>query len=337
MVGLSAVRANDAWAMGEIVSDDSLVPIVEHWNGGGWHRVALPRRVTNHFDDSDLWGAFGASSADNVWAFTLNGQYLSLRGKHWTAGVVPRASEIEAAKVLSPRDVWVFGNKLIGGTTFNPRFRPYAANFNGRRWRTVPIPGRADIVAVSALSRTNIFAVTGPADSGAAASPRVLHWDGNAWRAGLVQPRLSKRAAIYTILAQSDADVWIGGSTPINSKETTDVVQHWDGASWTNVTPPGTRSGLEDLVASLAADGRGGLWGLGVDYSSRAGLTDQLWHNTGGTWSAPVTPHRSIGGVAAVPGSTLNWAVGSDKIRGHYIGVIVEHRATHCHPANQAR
>ena len=334
MVGISAVRADDAWALGEIVSDDSLVPIVEHWNGGGWHRVALPRRVTSHFDDTDLWGAFGASSAGNFWAFTLNGHDLSLRGKHWTAGLVPRVSEIEAAKVFSPRDVWVFGNKLIGGTTFNPRFRPYAANFNGRRWRTVPVPGRADIVAVSALSRSNMFAVTGPVDSGAAAAPRVLHWDGNAWAAGPVQPRLSRHAMFYTILAQSDASLWIGGSAPINSKETTDAVRHWDGTSWSNATPPGARSGLEDLVVSLAGDGRGGLWALGLDYSSG---TDQLWHNTGGTWSAPVTPHRSIGQLAAVPGSTLNWAVGSDKIRGHYIGVIVEHRATRCRSAKQAR
>ncbi len=327
MVGVAAVRADDAWALGEVSTDDSLVPRVERWNGAAWQRVTLPGRVTNYFDDTDLWDAFGASSARNLWAFTVNGHYLRLHGTRWTAGPVPHAGVIEAAKVFSSRDVWVFGAKRIGGTQFNPRFGPWAANFNGREWRTIPVPGRADISAVSAVSRDDILAVTGAIDSasGAAARPRVLHWDGKTWTAETTQPRLSKRATIYAILADSDADVWIGGSTPISSKQTSDIVQHFDGTSWGPATPPAAGSGSDDLVASLVRDGRGGLWGLGLNLSPG---DEQLWHYSGGSWSAPVRLPWPISQLAAVPRSTVTWATGSDKIRGHYVGVIVMHGAT---------
>ena len=226
--------------------------------------------------------------------------------------------------------------QIIGGTTFNPRFGPYAANFNGSKWRTIPVPGHADIGAVSAVSRNDMFAVTGTVDSasGVGSPPRMLHWNGKAWTAEPVQPRLSKHATIYTILAEADADLWIGGSTPINSKETSDVVQHWDGTSWSPATPPAARSGPDGLVLSLAADGRGGLWGLGLNLSSGA---DQLWHYTDGSWSAPVTLPWSITELAAAPRSTVTWAVGSDKIRGEYIGVVIEHGERHRDVASPGR
>ena len=65
-------------------------------------------------------------------------------------------------------------------------------------------------------------------------------------------------------------------------------------------------------MASLAPDGLGGLWGLGIDLS--AGI-QQLWHFTGGPWSADSGPPRVLTELIAVPHTTSTWAIGGVEIR----------------------
>src|SRR5215469_9625584 len=131
--GVDVISAGDAWADGEVLFDDSLIPLVEHWNGRKWSRVALPGRVTRQFDDTNLVGAISASSSANVWVFTINGRYLRRSGTRWSTGMLPGAAQglIESAKVFSPSDVWVFGSRPRGSIG-SLRFPPFAARFNGR-------------------------------------------------------------------------------------------------------------------------------------------------------------------------------------------------------------
>jgi len=330
MEGVSSVGATDAWALGEVVFPLAVRPLVEHWNGTQWSRVALPARVRRQFVGPDFLDFIGASSGGNVWAFTFNGQFLRLQGTHWTTGVLPKPGtgrvSVETVKVFSRTDVWVFGARVIG-IGLNPRIRPYAARFNGSKWTEVTVPGRLDVNSVSAVSAHDMFAVTGQlaSERGTAIRPHVLHWNGTVWRALPVQPGLRTGAVLYTVLAQSNAHIWIGGSSAPANKQTLNLVKHWNGHSWLAASPNSALATGDLAVTSLVPDGCRGIWGLAVNFSS--GGLGQLWHRAGDRWSGPIRTHWLLAQLAAVRSTTSTWAVGEVKVQGHYHGVIVLHGA----------
>jgi hypothetical protein len=103
---IATTSAHDAWAF----ESTSAKPVAWRLTGSAWQRVAFPGR------SGDTVTAAGASSPDNVWAFTSDfggfSRAIAWNGAAWT--VVRRFSQaaIEGALVLGRRDVWAFG----GGT-----------------------------------------------------------------------------------------------------------------------------------------------------------------------------------------------------------------------------
>ena len=326
MVGIDALSARDAWVLGEVTSDDSLSPLVEHWTGRGWCPVALPPAVRRRFGQADEFDSLSVSSDRDLWAVTANGHYLRLLGTRWTAGVLPgtRSVLVESVKAFGPSDVWIFGARIFGAAGPHPKAVPYAARFDGRTWRRVPVSATGDIGVVSAISRSDMIAVTGLVATGLGepVRPEVLRWDGRSWRPLASQPPLPRRAVMYAAYARSDRDVWIGGSVPDGPKRSAAVVEQWNGSAWVRATPTGAPSG-QGFIVSLASDGRGGLWALGASFANGG---RQVWQNTAGSWSAPTSLTR-LGPtqLGSVPHTTATWAIGEVKVHGRYIGLIDAH------------
>src|SRR5215510_736854 len=95
LTGVDAVAKSDAWAVGGAVTSRGTKPIgiVEHWTGRSWRRVTLPAAVAKAWNRYSglAFPVVGASSASNVWAFSLNlanskgsDGYLRLNGRKWT-------------------------------------------------------------------------------------------------------------------------------------------------------------------------------------------------------------------------------------------------------------
>jgi hypothetical protein len=322
--GIDVLGAGDAWADGEVVWDDSLVPLIEHWNGKKWSRVALPARVTRRFNDTNLVDTIGASSPANVWAFTINGRYLHRSGTRWSTGVLPGTAHglIESATAFSPSDVWVFGARVSGGIS-DPKFSPFAARFNGRDWRSVPVPAKGDVSAVSAVSASNMFAVTGLLNSvaGRAVTPAVLHWNGTRWRPMPAQPRLHASDALAAVVAESAGSVWAAGVSHPSRGRGTALVLHWDGRSWLRMSPPAAPSQDVYGVLSIASDGHGGLFAVSLDNSG----AERVWHLTRHGWAAPAKPRWPLSSLTAVPRTASTWALANTERHGNYIGLIIVH------------
>jgi hypothetical protein len=322
--GIDVTSADDAWADGEVLFDDSLIPLIEHWNGKKWSRAALPGRVTRRFDDTNLITAMGASSPGNVWVFTINDRYLRLSGTRWTTGMLPAdvGGAIESATVFSPSDVWVFGARLSGGIG-NLKVSPFAARFNGSSWKNVPVPGKGDVSDVNAVSANDIFAVTGLVNSaaGSAVTPTVLHWNGARWRPMPIQPRVSRADALASVVAESATSVWVGGTSYPRRGQGAELVLHWNGRSWKSVSPPAAPSSDDYLVLSMAPDGQGGLFAVSLGNSG----AERLWHLTRHGWTAPVKPTWPLSSLTAVPRTTSTWALANTERRGSYIGLIIVH------------
>lgn len=327
---IDALGPANAWVVGAIQNNeaDTVSALVGHWNGRAWSRVALPPGLAARFRGaaSDV---IAASSSRNVWAFTSAGTYLRLSGNRWQFGRVPKRvvtpkDFLEWTEVLSPRNVWVFGYHVIG-SIYKFDFVPFAARFNGRSWHAVKVGGVGGMTPVSVISPANMWALTGavlPA-IGLPNHPKVVHWNGRAWRSAAVQPRLPKHAALDWILARSSRDIWVSGSVPNDKTGTSELAMHWNGKSWTTVNPPARPSHADEFLTSLAPDGSGGLWAVAEAIPGPA----RLWHYTNGAWVRPVAVRSDwlYPELAAVPGSTSTWAVAASP--GLVDGLILVHGA----------
>ncbi len=208
LTGIDAISAGNAWALGEEETAKGTSPfgVIRHWTGKAWRGVALPSSIEKDWNSYSATGfpLIGASSSTNVWAFgdesAGNGYdgYIRLNGDKWSAGVLPgsRASSghvvfVTGTRVISRSDVWVFGGRA-GATSRTLAFSPYAAHFNGKRWKTYSVPGSGAITAASEISDTNIWAVLGVpwqlAGEATAPSPAVVQWNGTKWASTAVQP-----------------------------------------------------------------------------------------------------------------------------------------------------
>ncbi|HKP51217.1 MAG TPA: S-layer homology domain-containing protein [Chloroflexia bacterium] len=116
LFGVTAISANDVWAVGYSYNDQgSTQTLIEHWNGAAWSIVTSPNPGT-----SRLRGV-SALTASDVWAvgdFTNQPLALHWDGAQW--GVVPSPSVgpsyLTAVDMVSANDVWAVGNYYIGGS-----------------------------------------------------------------------------------------------------------------------------------------------------------------------------------------------------------------------------
>jgi hypothetical protein len=104
--GLSAVSANDVWAVG----NDGLIL---NWNGTQWSQVANPAGQGASLEGLD------ALSANDVWAINLNGSVTEQwNGTQWTA--VPPANALPAGFRTAGGFIWSGGS--LSGLTGGPLF-----------------------------------------------------------------------------------------------------------------------------------------------------------------------------------------------------------------------
>jgi len=329
LTDIDTVGPADAWVVGAVQQNGStLRGLIGHWNGSAWSRAAVPPVLAARFRNA-VFDAIGASSSRNVWAFTTAGSYLRLTGNRWQLGRLPRRVRtrhdfLESTQVFSPTNVWVFGFRVIGSID-SLNFAPFAARFDGRSWRAVHVRGIGVISPVSPVSPASMWALTGaelPA-LGLRNGPRVVHWNGRAWRPAAVQPRLPRHATLTGILAESSRDVWVSGSVPNHQTGTSELALHWNGKSWTTASPPAPASSADEFLTSLVPDRSGGLWAVAEAIPGPA----RFWHYTGGAWAPPVAVRSDwlYPVLAAVPGSRSVWAIAASP--GFTRGLILVHGA----------
>ena len=312
---IAADATNDAWAIGSarMQGQASFQPVVEHWDGRGWHTVTLPGSVLTTLGTSSARATIGASSPANVWAFGMGGYWLHWNGKQWTAGRLARPAPgalgpyVGSPLVFGPSNVWAFGDYQ----TKAGALVPYGLHYNGQTWKSFTAPGMYGFAAESAVSPDDIW---GLMNAGVSGSGDVLtRWDGSRWATKALPATLTSSATLYSILARSDSDVWVGGK----SRKTGDgVVAHWDGSAWSIDTFQPVKDFPVDALVQMVPDGKNGIWALA---SCTLGSCWRLWHYTGGQWRGPVQPAINgvpatfVADIAEVPGSTAIWAAGGSS------------------------
>jgi hypothetical protein len=137
--GVTAISADDAWAVGYTATDSGVYkPLTMHWNGSTWSVVTSP----DPDGDSGLQ-AVSAGSADDVWAVGQTdqcghgGSSCTTVAMHWdgtswtTASTVnPSSSYLNSllgVAVISGGDVWAVGTTDYASTLIE--------HWDGHTWR----------------------------------------------------------------------------------------------------------------------------------------------------------------------------------------------------------
>lgn len=223
-------------------------------------------------------------------------------------------NSLNAVAVLSATDAWAVGSYATEGNTFTATL---IQHWDGASWRVIPSPNRLTtpnkntinaLNGVTAIAPDDIWAVGYSASLDAPYQTLTLHWNGKGW--SIIDSPNSTAGpynALNAVTASGPDDVWAAGGAPYGfeggrrpiSSQSPGLLLHWDGRSWSTVTPPpagqfGTRSGL---VAVSRTD----VWAVGEG---------DPWHWDGARWSIPDIGAQLSRGVGAA-GPAAVWAAGS--------------------------
>jgi hypothetical protein len=219
---------------------------------------------------------------------------------------------------------------MVGTVAAGPA-GPAGAAAAATPFAVVPSPvitGSTTLNGVSALSPTEAWAVGSfkvPGYDGGLAA-LALHGNGTTWTAVPASDTRRFDEVLTAVDEISAGDVWAvgyrkrtGAKSPV-----TPLALHWDGAAWTEVSPPptsDTRASLTGVAAVSPSD----VWAVG-----RTGTTVLIEHWDGRAWSAVVAPlpggatSASLAGVSAT-GPADVWAVGTAGFADGSGRTLVEH------------
>jgi hypothetical protein len=268
--------------------------------------------------DGSLGGELTA--ADGSWRMVSDGHF----------GSPSNASGFSAVVAPAAKDAWVFG-----GTNPGQASSPVAQRWNGRSWRTVPLPAGLDsfISGASASAPGNVWAVS-------SFGGYVLRWNGVRWS---VARRWSPGRQATCILAVSRTDVWLFGAPSraagtgtwnynghrwtrmtgrdsalyrasavsardiwaITARPRRGLVMHWDGHGWHRVPTGSALAGthLDDVLATA----RDSVWVVGISPAAVEDGQVVVAHWDGRRWQRHVAPGRVIPRRVAADGRGGIW------------------------------
>jgi hypothetical protein len=331
VMSVSATGARDAWATGQAFSFqcDSPGLLIAHWDGRSWHDLTPPPGFAGVRNDA-IGTSVAALSPSLAWVFVNRavsathppGSFALLwQGGRWRQFRLPDYVQVSSSAVFSPSDAWALGT--IAG-------HKYAARFNGKRWKPVPIPVRPQDAALA--GPRNIWAVGTLAGLDSPQSLALAHWTGRWHNVPLPTGIASRPDRISArVLSDGSGGAWvaitvlsnIGEHPPIGGK-----LLHWTGRKWLFVKVPFPTLGL----GPLARDGRGGLWVASTSSPACPGCDiSAMFRYNAGTWSmAPVNvPGLTVTAMRLIGGTTSVWASGANVPvpggEGDTVGVMLKY------------
>jgi hypothetical protein len=248
LTGVSAVSPVDAWAAGShySVTKGEDVRLMLHWDGQAWKQVGTP--APRGARETFLNGLSAVTPTD-VWAA---GSYYSMskkadeplvlrwNGHAWTRMEIPAIDGTPfiavAVSAVTPTDVWAAG--YYGTLSEDPAI----VHWNGKAWTQMKLlaTGCAQecLFGVSALPATGAWTSGYYWDSSRRVFELViLHCNGTTCQQAK-DPVPGQALMTSGVSADSPTDAWAVGE--YGSTLSKVLILHWDGKTWTQVSPTGS-------------------------------------------------------------------------------------------------
>ena len=318
--GVSAVSSSAVYAVGD--AGNGTAPLVEEWTGAAWAKVKAPTTGVATFLGGVTAVAAGQVIAVGTTAdLSANTEPIvdNLLTSKFTLGKPATRSasynKLYTVSASSASDVWT-GDFAYQQSTNS--LQTMLEHYDGTRWSVVPTPnastGDNHLTGVVAKSPTDADAVGYYTNADGVEQTLAERWQSGSW-AIVPTPNVGDST---NILFQGASDaaggVWAVGYTIDDSGVYHDLIEHFDGSTWSVVPSPGQDETHNYILYGVTATSATTALAVGYvyDYTSESYSTlVERWN--GASWSVQSTPAlgqtAQFEGVTAVS-PTEAWAVG---------------------------
>jgi len=333
--GLFAAAASspdDIWAVGESVI---------HYDGTGFtafQPAVNPGDTFGEFEGVVDFSPTLAYAAGNVTDSSgVSNQVLEKwDGTQWSVETGPAFGanlfpNLKAMTATSSSDIWAIGDLLDN----NVGLLYYLfEHFNGTSWKATKILSNdAFLLGASADARSDAWAVGFKGPENDSSRTLAMHFDGSKWAAVKTPSVGSGANQLNAVLALAPNDVWaVGFSTPVappSQVATLNLIEHFDGTSWTIVPCPneGPKSIYQsNRLFGITANSPKDIWAFGSFFAADGSGHQMtlLLHWNGVKWSLARSPNPTNGVflsdllfAGVVPSRDNVWIFGVKDIPPH--------------------
>ena len=276
--------------------------------------------------DEDRPGFFGRSQASGTRAAMPASRPLSVCSTSWRVVADQERSWnsfIGGIGGISPTDLWTVGNyESPTPSSFGNGDINLAEHWDGTAWSVVdtpnPGPDANDLSDLTAIAANDVWAVGGFNTTGFIQS-EALHWNGASWTGGStgVGTPGGGKNLLNDVTGFAANDVWavgyyFGDNGAAGTARRT-LIEHWTGASWTQVASPNAGTGNNDLFG-IGGTSASDIWAVGYSRATpTAALQGLILHYNGVAWTTFATSSAIPGELSAVAAdsATHGFAVGA--------------------------
>jgi hypothetical protein len=337
-------QTGDVWASLHFTNPPSAVEAIapgELWgtasngkllrfNGTDWTSVPAP------FTWAATHALIRGSSADDLWLTNGWTTVAHWDGQAWT-DVSPTGlptgltgANITQLRARSPDLAWLVSTILVSAAPAPGNvYTSLPLRWDGVNWNTVALPADAQpFLQIQGLWITSADDVwlggqaAQPQGTTTTANGILLHWNGTALVSVPYGPQpASTGRSVYSVWASAASDVWVGGGSSVGA-----TVDHFDGATWTEVTFPR----IYDYVEAL--------WGWCPSNVWAATKYQGVMHFDGSTWTLSGSLQNVEPIEASGTGPSDAWISGTQSATFHWqpntCGDLVVGPGEACDPPN---
>ncbi len=288
--------------------------IISSWSVGGGSSLEAVTAIST----SDVWAVGWEGSSDSFTTDTLT--------EHWdglTWNLVPSVNvkaldqKLYGVAAVSTNDVWAVGEY---DNANGSHIQTLIEHWNGSSWSLAKAPkGNNFLTSVAVVSANDVWAVgASPNPKNSNSKTLTEHWNGTSWSI-VSSPNVANINTLNAISVISSNDIWAVGDDSNNSTgPSQNLVEHWDGGSWSVISSPNAGPG-DNTLYGVAAISTNDVWAVGnscLVKSCFSGGTEQTLteHWNGSSWSIVSSPNvgNSSNVLTAITASSANeiWAIG---------------------------
>jgi hypothetical protein len=330
---VTCASASDCWAVGGYYTSTNLQTLIEHWNGGSWSIV--PSANTSPTQDNYLNGVT-CKSASDCWAvgFYYDNSSQTLiehwNGTSWTIVSSPNTSTTQSNNLLavtcvSPSDCWAAGNFYDSAFNFA---HTLIEHWNGTSWSIVAsadaVPDFDYLNGITCVSATDCWAVGIYFTATGASKTLTEHWNGTSWSL-IASPNASTTEPneLDDVTCVSGSDCWAVGYYGGNDLIEKELIEHWNGTSWTIVSAPAANATDENFLYGVRCISASDCWAVG----NTDGTLIEHWNGT--AWAIVTSPNidatqNYLYDVTCTSPSDC-WAVGYYTNDNKFYETLIEH------------
>ena len=311
LMGVTAINATNAWAVGDRGSGSARRPTFLHWNGHTWSNYSntslgkIPGIA--QFDPMTI----ESTAANNVWIFGINsaGSYSAVvyhGSGEWSAATPPVGLEPSLTAVLSPTNVWGVSAEGCG-----TGLQQCIEHWNGRTWSSTTVSGTIESVTTDG-KYVYFLALTGVKFLSTYSIGTPVIYKPSSTMQVIAGPKLQITDEADSLVVETNGHKYLEGRLTTGSHP----FRYWyfNGSTWSqmsipaSVCPPGESGSCPLIIDTpMMPDGGNGFWD---GYEGH--WTGAKWIDTnvfsGAFYLSPDS--WGIRGMARVPGTSDVWGAG---------------------------